>query len=93
MSIPYGWPRNTPADIPDSFCSLLGEYQNIRLDLESLEELAAQPDPEFSEDELKKLDKAIVVMRTGSKLIKRILRKRGFHGNLKTHPATESIGA
>ena len=37
----------------------------------------------FSERDLKELDKALVLLKVGCKLIKRRLRKAGFQGCLK----------
>lgn len=62
--------------------SLLRNYQNMRRYIGNFETLLHVGNG-FSERDLKEIDKAIVLLKTGCKLIKRRLRKAGFQGKLK----------
>jgi hypothetical protein len=59
---------------------LLAYYQELRAAGESLEQYLGRV--ELAEQ--KDLDKAITVMKVGFKMVKRVLRKRGVKGHIKT---------
>lgn len=88
------WPRyepprptpknpNPPKEPTETDSRLLRDYQNLRLDCADLEELLGSDTVELSERDRKELDKAVVAMKIGFKLIKNRLRKRGWKGRLK----------
>lgn len=61
---------------------LLAIYTELRSNGIALEELVgAHPVDDL--DELKRIDKAITVMKAGFKMVKKVLRKRGVDGRLK----------
>lgn len=87
------WPTYNPKPTPErpvppkepseTEQRLLRDYQNLRLDITAVEEVLGVADSDLSEAERKRLDKAVVLMRVGAKLVKRTLRERGFLGRLK----------
>lgn len=79
-----------PKKPTDTEQHLLSGYQNIRLDVETVEEILGSEN-DLSDFERKQLDKAVVLMRVGSKMLKTILRKRGFVGRLKFQIADQEI--
>lgn len=58
---------------------LLRSYCDLRFTTHEIEEIIAVSynDPNFSEQDIKRLDKAVVVMKVGFKMLKKALRKRG----------------
>lgn len=56
---------------------LIADYQSIRLDIAEIEKIAGS-DRGLTDDEIKRLDKSIVLMKVGAKMIKKILRARGY---------------
>lgn len=59
-------------------------YTGLRQEGIDLEELIGSFEPgEFTEKELKRLDKAVTVMKVGFKLIKMVLRGRGMRTRKK----------
>lgn len=52
-------------------------YGNFRTDLDELEELIASGE-HFSEKDLKRLDKAVTLMKVGAKYIKKVLHRHGW---------------
>lgn len=55
---------------------LAASFLVIRGGVQSLEEAVEQGG--FTEEQLKELDKAAVIIKAGAKLVKRVLRQHGF---------------
>lgn len=55
---------------------LIADYQSIRLDIAEIEKVAGSD--RLTDDEQKSLDKSVVLMKVGAKMIKKILRARGY---------------
>lgn len=55
-------------------------YQTLRMDMEEFESLIGAPlTPQvFTEQDLKRLDKAAVLINTGLKITKKVLKSQGF---------------
>jgi hypothetical protein len=68
--------------------SLLCSYTELRRAGIELEEVIGAGG--FTEDELKRLDKAATVMKVGFKMVKKVLRKRGVGGRLKPAPTPQA---
>jgi hypothetical protein len=67
--------------------NLLHNYQELRHYTEEIEILIGslyKNTANFDEKDIKRLDKAIVVIKVGFKLIKMTLRKHGFKQRIKT---------
>jgi hypothetical protein len=85
------WPskhpdRYVPLEPPPDEAELMGLYNQLRHHTEALEALLGRLDERpgnFTTDDLKRLDKAVTVAKVGFKMVKRVLRKRGFRGRLK----------
>lgn len=70
---------------------LYRDYANLRLDCTALEEfLGSNPDG-MSEKDLKRLDKAVTVMKVAFKLIARVLRRHGYDSSRKRLLAIRSL--
>lgn len=56
----------------------LHQYNDLRFTCHELEELIAsvEGDPGWSEKDLKRLDKAVTVMKVGFKILKKVLKSR-----------------
>lgn len=86
------WPakhpdRYVPHEPPPENNLLAHIYGELRHHGDELESLlgALDIDPRgFTEEDRKRLDKAVVVMKVGFKIVKRVLRNHGFRGRLKT---------
>lgn len=50
-------------------------YSNLRNDIVDLEEFISSSD--LTEDEIKRLDKSVTLLKVGSKYIKKFMRERG----------------
>jgi hypothetical protein len=76
----YPEPYNPPADPTPEQLVLATLYQTLRLDMEEFESLIGKPDigQVFTEKELKRLDKAVVLINTGLKITKKVLKAQGF---------------
>lgn len=71
--IPRPRPRPDPwGDDPRKVYQSL--YQNLRADCAELEEMIAK-DSSFTTQDLKRLDKAVTVMKVGFKIMKKALKK------------------
>lgn len=82
-------PEKPPADEPTPESdAVLHTYQNMRLDCIELEELIGNGEG-LSEKDLKRLDKAVTVIKVGFKLIKMVLRAHGYR-QVKPVPAENS---
>lgn len=53
---------------------LLTAYIDLRRDCVAIEELISNPNSSLSEDDLKRLDKAVTVMKVSFKMVKKVLR-------------------
>ncbi len=78
------FPDKGPTQFPPTKDELLlANYKDIRFNIHEVEEIIAsiEADGEFddiwSEHDLKRLDKAVIVMKTGAKMLKKMLKKRG----------------
>ena len=69
-------PDEKPTDNEEKLAKL---YQNMRIVAHQLEELIENGEG-FTEKELHRLDKSIVVQKVGFKMVKKILAKRGYSG-------------
>ena len=80
-SYPYRWlepdepekPKN-PSPQEDA---LLRSYGGIRLDVVEIEELLSSPSDDWSDEDLKRLDKAVTVIKAGAKIVKKVLKAHG----------------
>lgn len=75
------FPNKGPTKFPPVKDQLLLEnYKNLRFETHEIEEIiaAAEIDPDFSEQDIKRLDKAVTVMKAGFKMLKKAIRKRGI---------------
>ena len=73
-----GWPHPKPAPEPTKESALLLEtYKSLRLDCIELEELIGNGRG-LSDKDLKRLDKAVTVMKVSFKIVKKVLRRHGF---------------
>jgi hypothetical protein len=54
------------------------DYANLRLDCADLEELLGSLPSDLTAKDLKRLDKAVTVMKVGFKIVAKVLRKHGF---------------
>jgi len=54
------------------------DYANLRLDCADLEELLGSTNTDLTGKDLKRLDKAVTVMKVAFKLIAKVLRRHGF---------------
>lgn len=70
-------PPEWPIDAPATEQHLHQAYANYRIETAELEHLLAGAD-DLTEDEQKRLDKAVVLIKVGAKLIKKVLRGRGW---------------
>ncbi len=66
---------------------LYRDYSNLRLDCIALEEFLGSDPHGMSEKDLKRLDKAVTVMKVAFKLIARVLRRHGYDPSRKRLPA------
>lgn len=81
----YWWPKpdQTPAPSPrpqdkPTEDHLIHNYQAVRLDVAELEEMLGSPHHGLSDKELKRLDKSVVLMKAGAKVLKKVIRARGY---------------
>lgn len=72
----------TPKDPTPTEDLLARTYAGLRLEIAELEVLMAGGEG-LSERDLKRLDKGVVLMKVGAKLVKRVLRTHGARGRLK----------
>jgi hypothetical protein len=70
---------------------MLEAYADVRLAIKKFE-LAIERYGLRSDREDKLADKSLVVLKVGAKLLKQILRERGFKGRLKPWPKDRDIG-
>lgn len=70
-----GCPNGTPTPSGE-IRELLAAYVDLRRDCIAIEELMART-TELSPDDLKRLDKAVTVMKVGFKVVKKVLRANG----------------
>ncbi len=73
------FPNTGPTKFPPVREALLtAHYNDLRWTCHQLEELlsVAESDPDFSEKDVKRLDKAVTVMKVGFKLVKKVLNAR-----------------
>lgn len=59
--------------------SLLTAYVDLRRDCIAIEELIERSS-DLTADDLKRLDKAVTVMKVGFKMVKKVLRSQGVEG-------------
>lgn len=59
---------------------LLAYYREVRLVISEMEGYLGRVELEEQKD----LDKAVTVMKVGAKIVKRVLRRRGVKGHIKT---------
>ena len=86
MSVPWRAtrkPGTSPATPSEQ--KLIGIYSSTRLDIMELEHLIADGEG-LSEQDLKRLDKAVTVIKVGFKLVKLVLKKHGYQ---KTKPTVK----
>ena len=69
---------------------LLTTYQELRLNCITLEDFIGKGT--FTPNEIKRLDKAITVMKVGFKMVKKIIRQRGVTGKLKPEETAATTG-
>lgn len=69
---------------------LLDAYQCLRLDIDELEQIIGGGDG-LTEDDLKRLDKAVTLIKVGAKMVKRVLRAHGASGKLKCPPSRSEV--
>jgi hypothetical protein len=67
--------RYVPTIVEDM---LLSAYRTLRLDAHDLEELIGSNPDGLTEQDLKRLDKALVLMKAGFKVVKKVLRAHGY---------------
>lgn len=67
---------------------MLTAYVDLRRDCIAIEELIERGG-ELTADDLKRLDKAVTVMKVGFKIVKKVLRSCGIEGCLK--PVDEPV--
>lgn len=79
--------KDSPAGVNDSPSAgekaLLLIYGDLRLDCDQLEEMLGAPSSDLTEKDLKRLDKAVTIIKVGFKLIKKVLRAHGYVERLK----------
>lgn len=75
--IPVNITNRKATAIEVAFISL---YQQLRKTIHTLEQTcsSAEQHKQITEDECKSFDKSIVLLKVGAKLIKKILKARGF---------------
>lgn len=73
--------QKPPKGQSSSTLELMADYVNLRRDCEALEEMIASGTLE--DEEVKRLDKAVTVMKVGFKMVKKVIRARGVAGRLK----------
>ena len=74
-----GWPHiNTELPINASVNEkkTVDEYKDLRITLHNIEQLIDNKD--WNEEESKRLDKSLVVLKLGAKMLKKILKDRGW---------------
>lgn len=74
---PYRQPTPPPNPTPEQL-KLATLYQTLRMDMEEFEALIGNQSSSFTEKELKRLDKAAILINTGLKLTKKVLKSQGF---------------
>lgn len=80
MSVyPYR-PATPPSNPTPEQLVLATLYQTLRMDMEEFETLIGTPGigQVFTEKDLKRLDKAAVLLNTGLKITKKVLKSQGF---------------
>jgi hypothetical protein len=75
--------RKQSPDAPDTTDQLARSYANLRFECADLEAIIGADHGGLSDKELKRLDKAVTVMKVAFKIVAKVLRKHGYETGRK----------
>lgn len=93
---PWRWDPPAKDPVPDrengptpTEDRLRRDYANLRLDCADLEELLGASPSDLTAKDLKRLDKAVTVMKVAFKIVAKVLRGHGFDTSRRVKAQTE----
>jgi hypothetical protein len=82
-----------PDEKPSETDYLARSYANLRFECADLEDIIGAKDCGLNPKDLKRLDKAVTVMKVGFKIIARVLRAQGYETGRKRLEAAAAFNA